>query len=78
MTVNCHYVPSPEAIRGVWIDSGKYPLSTYKGNAEQVLDCLRKLFANSQAGINKVVILLDDEMEEAGLGQAPMELGGDA
>lgn len=77
MTVNCHYARPPNESPGVWDNcSDKFPLNTYKGNVEQVLDCLRNLFANPQTGINKVVILTDDEMEEANIGQAPMELGG--
>ena len=75
MTVNCHMVRLRGAT-GLWDECGdKFPVNTYKGNAEEVLKCLNDLFANKQSGINKVVILLDDEMPEAKIGQAPMQLG---
>lgn len=77
MIVNCHYVRKSGEKDGAWNDcSDKFPLQTYRGNAEQVLECLRGLFANPINGINKVVILTDDELPEAKLGQSPQQLGG--
>lgn len=78
MTVNCYYVRKPGEKAGIWNDcSDKFPLNTYKGNAEQVIECLRGLFANPISGINKVEILTDDDLPEANIGQVPMQLGGD-
>ncbi len=77
MTVNCYHVRNHgEKTESLWNScSDKFPLQTYRGSAEQVLDCLRKLFNNSLSGINKVEILTDDELPEANVGQAPIQLG---
>lgn len=75
MTINIHCVRKDGEKLGVWDNlSDKFPLQTYRGNPEQILKCLEGLFSNSQSGINKVVVLLDDDLPEAQLGQAPQQL----
>ena len=71
MTVNCYAKASRASLSNI---SDRFPVNSYVGDADQVLECLRKLFANEQAGIARVEVVIDQEHPANMIGRSPQVL----
>lgn len=66
--MNCY------AVQGYKDIHDKFPVNTYIGSDDDVIDCLRKLLRNRGAGIARVEIVIDPHHPNATIGQNPQQL----